>query len=244
MSSQAMGDAFSRSPYRGDRLLVHLAIADVVNDLNGNRLWATRSTLAEKARVSVPTVARALADMVRDGWLEVVTAGGGRGNPTEYLYQLGGKPSHGETDNSETGSLEPETVSGAAIRPLTIPREPNGEIRRVFDAWAQSTGRTGRTKLDEKRRKLIAKALRDYPLEEILAAVRGWERSAYHRGENEAGKVYNDLGLLLRDAEHIERFRDLAGGPPQRTIQDRQTRERDGQVERFYPGSGWVKEAG
>ncbi len=44
----------------------------------------------------------------------------------------------------------------------------------------------------------------------MIAAVQGWENSPYHRGENEHRRKYNDLGLLLRDADHIERFRDLA----------------------------------
>lgn len=85
-------------------------------------------------------------------------------------------------------------------------------MERVFEAWKQSTNRTAATVLDKKRRALITAALRLYPLEDVLDAVRGWENSPYHRGENESGIVYNDLNLLLRGAANVERFRDLARG--------------------------------
>lgn len=86
-------------------------------------------------------------------------------------------------------------------------------IEAVFAAWCASTGKT-RSLLDSKRTRRIKWALDNYPLEECLAAVRGWENSPYHRGENDRGTTYNDLGLILRDAEHFERFRDLAYSGP------------------------------
>lgn len=79
----------------------------------------------------------------------------------------------------------------------------------VFDKWIEATGRSGRTRLDHKRRRLITNALAAYPLEDVLDAVQGWRNSPHHRGDNDRGTTYNDLELLLRDAAHIERFRDL-----------------------------------
>lgn len=83
------------------------------------------------------------------------------------------------------------------------------DVQRVFDEWITSTGKTNRTVLDEKRRRTIRKALKSYPLVDVLDAVRGWKLSPHHRGDNATSTVYNDLGLLLRDGDHIERFRDL-----------------------------------
>lgn len=82
-----------------------------------------------------------------------------------------------------------------------------GMVERIFAAWVKSTGRE-KCQLDAKRRKLITQALAGYPPEDVVAAVRGWEAFPHNRGENERKTVYNDLSLLLRDAEHIERFRD------------------------------------
>lgn len=93
-------------------------------------------------------------------------------------------------------------------------RPDDDPIAVVFDAWRQSTGKH-RAKLDPKRHKRIKAALRSYALADVLDAVRGWQHSPHHRGENDTGTVYNELDLLLRDAAHIEQFRDLwRHGPP------------------------------
>lgn len=94
----------------------------------------------------------------------------------------------------------------------TVEQGSTGPARLVFDAWLESTGKTTRTVLDAKRRGIIQRALKHYPVADLIDAVRGWKHSAHHRGENAQGTVYNDLGLLLRDAEHIEKFRDLERG--------------------------------
>lgn len=94
----------------------------------------------------------------------------------------------------------------------TKPIHPRVE---VFNAWVNATGRTtGRTKLDAKRQRLIDAALKSYSLDEVLSAVRGWQFSKWHCGQNPGGKIHNDLELLLRDAKHIEQFRDFAPTAP------------------------------
>jgi hypothetical protein len=94
------------------------------------------------------------------------------------------------------------------------PLPPNSaEVQRVFDTWIESTGRTGRTRLDGKRRKAIQRALSDYPVPDVLDAVRGWVNDSWPERVR-----FNDLTQLLRDAEHIEKFRRLwqEGAPPVR----------------------------
>jgi hypothetical protein len=103
------------------------------------------------------------------------------------------------SENKETGeTLETKERSVS----------PNGSTSVVFEAWITSTGKTGRTRLDNKRRRLITQALESYPLEDVLDAVDGWKNVAHNRGENDRHRKFNSLELLLRDAEHIETFRD------------------------------------
>jgi hypothetical protein len=81
------------------------------------------------------------------------------------------------------------------------------DVQAVFDAWVDATGRS-QTKLTGQRRQLIQRRLADYGVDDLIDAVRGIGASAFHRGDNDRGKRYNDIELALRDAAHIERFRD------------------------------------
>jgi hypothetical protein len=118
-----------------------------------------------------------------------------------------------------TPMLPPAQPSPAPSHKATASSDQS-DVKQVFDAWIEATGRTGATVLSDKRRRLIRTALAAYSLADVLDAVRGWRKSPHHRGENPHGTIYNNLELLLRDAEHIERFRDLQregngnGGPP------------------------------
>jgi hypothetical protein len=95
------------------------------------------------------------------------------------------------------------------------PQEQNADhIRQVFDVWVDATGKTANTKLDRNRKQKIAGALAMYPLQDVLDAVVGWKNDPFYCGQNDRGKQYNSLDLLLRDAEHIEKFRDLARTGP------------------------------
>lgn len=120
-----------------------------------------------------------------------------------------------DPDNDIDHDPKNTSVGLAVCEPQTpTPDRPPQAVGQVFEAWLVSTGRTNQTLLDAKRRRLIDKALKDYPLDDVLDAVRGWHFSPHHRGENESRTVYNDLGLLLRDASHIEMFRDYKRQAP------------------------------
>ena len=114
-------------------------------------------------------------------------------------------------------SLEPSepkqpSTALAVVSKLSTAVATTDPVEAVFDAWREATGKTGRTKLDPKRRRRIVAALKDYPTDDVLDAVRGWRRSPFHCGDNTDGRKYNELDLLLRDAQHIEQFRDLERG--------------------------------
>jgi len=157
------------------------------------------------------------------GWTEPdITVGLPRKRSNEGVQDLDGFGPKGSNLEAEAVQLLTEGVQSAnesgptrcartVLHPslLEPERQPSTTpVQRVFDAWKASTKRNGTTVLNDKRKKLIAGALKDYPLEDVIDAVRGWERIAWNRGENPGRKVYNDIELLLRDSAHIERFRD------------------------------------
>lgn len=140
--------------------------------------------------------------------------------------QEGTSPQNGTTTPPErTYQTRPEKNNDVEPARLDEARERirSEHITRVFETWIEAAGKTNRTVLDDKRRRLIRRALEHYPLDDVLDAVRGWKRSPHHRGENSTSTVYNDLGLLLRDGEHIERFRDLERARDQRSPDEPRT---------------------
>jgi hypothetical protein len=84
-------------------------------------------------------------------------------------------------------------------------------IPTIFAYW-QKMMHSPTSKLDTKRIDLIRKALKmGYEPRQLCEAILGCSRSAYHMGtDGQNTKKYNGLGLILRNAEYIDKFIDLA----------------------------------
>jgi hypothetical protein len=108
--------------------------------------------------------------------------------------------------------VTPELLPALSAQAPTIP----DSVERVFVAWASTQKRPATVKFTADRRRLIEKWLKVYPVDELVAAVQGWQHSSFHRGDNDNGTVYSDIKLLLRDPDHIEKFRNLWQDGPQR----------------------------
>lgn len=84
------------------------------------------------------------------------------------------------------------------------------EVLAVFEYW-KSTMNYGRAKLDQKRSKKIQERLKDgYTLDDIKEAIMGCKCSRFHQGDNDRGTKFDDICLICRDAEHVDRFIALA----------------------------------
>ena len=131
MSVRATSFVFERSPYSGNAFAVHLALGDLANEANDWEIWERVEILAPKSRCSVPTVRRVLAQMVADGYLELVEAGGGRGRRARYRFLMPSKPtrsakvSGSDSYASEGGNLP---SSGAETYSPDDPRYLSTEI--------------------------------------------------------------------------------------------------------------------
>jgi hypothetical protein len=85
-------------------------------------------------------------------------------------------------------------------------------IEDVFNHWIDAMGKNPkRVALDEKRRRNIGNAISFYGVETCKDAIDGCLLSDFHMGRNRQNKKYNDIELILRDAEHIERFLSYLG---------------------------------
>ncbi len=83
---------------------------------------------------------------------------------------------------------------------------------QVFQHWQTVMKHPG-AKLDEKRQRKINQALKlGYSVIDLKQAIDGCAKTPYNMGKNDNGQVFDDIGLILRDAEHIERFINNATG--------------------------------
>jgi hypothetical protein len=232
VSVRVMTAVFDHSRARLADRLVLLVIADRSGD-DGGGCWRGKESIARMAGISRSQVTNSIRRLRELGELET-TERPGRTNEYRIVLPLPGQiladsaPQPGQNladtlegsglpvgytgsrDTSLDPSREPSTL---ALRPLVDVGSQSLAVKRVFAAWQESTGKP-RARLDAKRRALIERRLGEYGEEYLLAAVRGWEQIPYNRGENDRRRPYNELGLLLRDAEHTERFHDAAVAPP------------------------------
>lgn len=170
MSAEAIGWVFNNSPYAGDKRVIHVVLADVVNDTYENRFWMPIREIARKARASERTVQYALRDMEEHGFIKQLKSGGGRGRPAEYRFlfplpetvqhmhlfppetvQINGAndaPIHGEKGaNSESRVIDPKRSEElrsqelAADSDLTTKTPPPARRRDlIFEAVAEVCG--------------------------------------------------------------------------------------------------------
>ncbi|WP_446089869.1 replication protein [Acinetobacter sp. 1124_18A] len=76
----------------------------------------------------------------------------------------------------------------------------------IFEFW-KTTFNSSKTVLTEKRKKKIeARLEQGYSVEDIKKAIVNCSKSDYHMGKNERGTVYNDIELICREPEKLDRF--------------------------------------
>lgn len=121
-------------------------------------------------------------------------------------------PGNGNGNGNDNGKEICRVAS--ASRPVSSNKQllvssDNESIAEIFSFW-KSVMNHPKAQLDEKRRRKIKSALQQYSFSEIQQAIKGCSLSSYHKGNNDSNTVYDSLELILRDAEHIERFIRLA----------------------------------
>ena len=116
-------------------------------------------------------------------------------SPANDAAQVETKPlTLGET---ETGADAPASASAGGV------------VVELFRHW-QRVHAHPQAKLDAKRRRAIERAVKSHGADVVRAAIDGCAKSAFHKGQNDRGAVYDDLTLILRDASKIEAFAALA----------------------------------
>lgn len=244
MSNEALGWVFKNSPYTGSKLVIHLAVADVVNDMHNNEFWMSNEKLATKANCTRATVNGALAEMVQDGYLAVVAHPDGRSKTVKYRFlfksvknadtseRADQKVSNFVTHNDESvknaDTLGPESVKNADTIPIVITQDKDNPIsplslfetkadwQTVWEEYVSVCDQQGlsKKKLTHSRQQLIQRRLKDWSVDQLVQAMRGLGCSPWHLGDNPNNKVYDSIELILRSAETVERFIAASQKPP------------------------------
>ena len=83
--------------------------------------------------------------------------------------------------------------------------ESMAEILEIFEHWKVTLNHP-KSKLDDKRKRQIAKALKLNSADELKEAINGCARSPHHMGQNEQSKIYDSIDLIFRSQDKIEGF--------------------------------------
>jgi len=94
------------------------------------------------------------------------------------------------------------------VKSKTVAEE---DIQRVYAHWLQvmRPKRSRVPALDDKRRLKVASAIHDYGVDDCMKAIDGCRKSDFHMGRNKTGRRYDDIELIFRDQDHVERFLGL-----------------------------------
>lgn len=94
-----------------------------------------------------------------------------------------------------------------AIDTPANPAPQRSAAEQVFDHWVFMLAKNPRRcAFGPTRRRAVEKALALYELETLLLAIEGCAASAWHAGQNDRDRAFDDLELILRDEKHIEGF--------------------------------------
>jgi hypothetical protein len=111
---------------------------------------------------------------------------------------------------TDSGTLKTTTVDR---RSAPTDREPD-PVPEIFAYW-QKVMQSPASKLDAKRMARIRAALKlGYTPRQLCEAFRGCSLTPHNMGQNDRNTKFNSIELILRSADHIDRFIACALSPP------------------------------
>ncbi|BCA93797.1 hypothetical protein TUM19329_01580 [Legionella antarctica] len=137
--------------------------------------------------------------------------------PSLITHHVLDEPSTTEWKGMDRIGMEKE-IREVEASPVDI-SEPNSlaSIQELFIYW-QTVMNHPRAIFDAKRQRKVAQALKlGYSLEDLKKAIDGCSKTPYNMGQNNSGQVYDDISLIFRDADHIERFMNNANSTAHET---------------------------
>lgn len=141
-------------------------------------------------------------------WRKKSSAGGLKSAETRRNGGKGGS-TNGQAKSKHSGTNQTSTPTDPDPREIHI--SPSSEI---FAYWQAATNHP-KAKFTPERRARVSDRLKDgYTVDEIKQAIDGCVADPFHRGENQDGKVWDDLELICRTGSKLEGLAALAPEVP------------------------------
>lgn len=143
MSAEAIAYVFNTSPYRGTKLCVHLAIADVVNDAHENLFFMKVERLAVKAHCSETAARDALQQFVTEGFLDLVRDAAHEAKTYRFIFRANPDLSEPGVQTAHPSDQGVQTTDRCKTNPEGVQKTPSRgagfapelkELKRTQDA--------------------------------------------------------------------------------------------------------------
>lgn len=109
--------------------------------------------------------------------------------------------------NPELSSAsDSDTHSDSEDDPDTESTSRSATAVSIFDFWRSECGHEQATFTPKRKRRVLDRLKEGYGPDRIQLAIRGCRLSGFHQGENDRGEKFDDLELICRDGEHLEKF--------------------------------------
>lgn len=110
-------------------------------------------------------------------------------------------------DCQQHASLE-ESRQETPVVPLEVePPKQAEDVRAIYENWKAKTGHRRSRLTNDRRRKIVARLREGYTVEDLLLVPDGANADSWDKRY-----LHNDIGVLYRDAQHVDKFLALARG--------------------------------
>lgn len=202
---------------KGGELLTLLRVADHAD--NDGICWPGQRSLADYTAQGETTVRGHLRRLEERGLLrsEVRQAGNGRGRAADRILLAIDQPADPaavtKTNNRQLTDDQPAADVGGTNKG-TVKNPQTEVVGKIFDLWVDRLGKTDHRLTPTRRKKIESRLEEGFTPTELGEAIVGVTHSPHHMGENTngpggSGVIYDDLELILRNPENVEKFRDL-----------------------------------
>jgi len=213
MSIKWMTWVWQESPYAGERLLLHLALADYASD--EGVCFPSHHTLARKARCSTSWVSQTMRQMVKDDLIVVVErAGNGRGKVGRYRLTKGSTQSDLSDDIGVTATTNRSHSDPSDTYSLNR-HEPSNTFEQLWKAYPKKVAKAAAQRAFDRLMKqpdppsidMLIKAVERYALNirdlQFCAHLATWLNSERWTDEQQLVVVVEQVDPAIQSAQGL-----------------------------------------